>query len=170
MEKAWVVLKGEVVAQKLIWINVPHRSDEEDKTNTQKFMKHLDRVLDISKNDSAAACLALKGLVIKYNPVLNKDILQAAESIKHLSSLTECRMELTNILLARAGKGQKSKALTYEEIESIIGKAELSDKRLADDIKKLLTMIDCPFDDFSETRSPSINSISTASTGLSSSS
>eukprot|EP00931_Biecheleriopsis_adriatica_P039039 TRINITY_DN2231_c0_g2_i1.p1 TRINITY_DN2231_c0_g2~~TRINITY_DN2231_c0_g2_i1.p1 ORF type:complete len:251 (-),score=50.98 TRINITY_DN2231_c0_g2_i1:243-995(-) len=169
MEKAWVVLKGEIVAQKLIWISVPHRSDEE-KNTAQQYMNDLDLVMELSGINMHKASLLLEGILIKHKAVLNKEILQAGERIKHLSSLTECRTELTNILLARAGKGKKSKALKYEDIESIISKAELCDKRLAVDIKKLLTVMDCPSDDPSETRSPSANSFSTASTGLSDSS
>jgi len=168
MEKAWVVLKGEIVAQKLIWITIPHRSDEE-KTNAQEYMHDFDLVLELSGINMHKACRLLEGTLMKHEGVLSKEILQAGESIKHLSSLTECRTELTNILLARAGKG-KSKALKYEDIESIISKAELSNKRLAVDIKQLLAVMDCPSDDSSATMSPSANSSSTCSTGLSDSS
>lgn len=166
MDKAWTALKGEIVAQKLVMINVPYRSEEE-RRKCQKWMQHLDAAMDLSCSDTAKACLALEGLLIKHKAVLSQEILVAGTVIKHFFSLTECRTTLSNILLAIAKQGKTSQVLTSGEIEFIVNGTDLGDERLAGDIKQLLTMTDCENDNFSENRSTSNTSISTVSTGLS---
>eukprot|EP00931_Biecheleriopsis_adriatica_P027278 TRINITY_DN16433_c0_g1_i1.p1 TRINITY_DN16433_c0_g1~~TRINITY_DN16433_c0_g1_i1.p1 ORF type:complete len:232 (+),score=62.50 TRINITY_DN16433_c0_g1_i1:35-730(+) len=157
MNKAWTDLKTELDTQQLVWSSTHHRKASE-KAATESLSQDLQAVLELSVSDIPKAGLELDAVLLKHKAVLSKSISQAGKNIKRLIGLTESREELSKALMARSGKGEKPKVLhTSNEIESIVNVAELTDKRLAGDIKKLLTMIDLD---------PENRSVGSGSTGL----
>eukprot|EP00931_Biecheleriopsis_adriatica_P055914 TRINITY_DN33145_c0_g1_i1.p1 TRINITY_DN33145_c0_g1~~TRINITY_DN33145_c0_g1_i1.p1 ORF type:complete len:246 (+),score=56.70 TRINITY_DN33145_c0_g1_i1:48-740(+) len=156
MTKAWGELKLELETQKLV-LDTPSRKARE-KASFEEFSNDLEAVLEFSQSDIPNAALELESVLSKHHAVLSRSITLAGNNIKRLVGLMECREELGNVLLARSGQIDKRKVLlTSEDIVSIVDVTELSDRRLASDIKKLLTMIDLD---------PETRSDGTASTGL----
>eukprot|EP00931_Biecheleriopsis_adriatica_P027279 TRINITY_DN16433_c1_g1_i1.p1 TRINITY_DN16433_c1_g1~~TRINITY_DN16433_c1_g1_i1.p1 ORF type:complete len:239 (-),score=52.87 TRINITY_DN16433_c1_g1_i1:368-1084(-) len=156
MRKAWTDLKSEFEAQQLVWRNTPHKASE--KAATEELSQDLQAVLKLSASNVSKAGRALAAVLLIHKAVLSTSILEVGQNIQRLIGLTVRRQELSNVLITLSRQSEKSKVpLKSDEIGSIVNAAELTDKRLAEEIEKLLSMIDLDPDD---------RSVGSASTGL----